>query len=246
MPTRTLLPFLASVSLVWAGASLPALAQSSDGPSITLQIGSQAVRIPVPPGFVETSRRSQDLWAEILAFTAGDARIIAHFVPDKDITEFEKGVTVVFKQFLLVQTPRRAEALVTTQVQFDKLRAGTVALQADFSQKLEPRLVTELDRVSKAVSSNQSAAVRVRPGEIVPVSVDRNDARVLIYTVLSQVGESESKSNTSQIMVTSTAYCFVAGKVLMLAAYRHFRTPQDLQASRTQVTTWANSVLASN
>lgn len=246
MQASTLIAFLLSSALVAALTPVRAFAQIAATTQITLQIGTQPIRIPTPEGFVETSRRSNDLWSTAQAFNAGDARIIGHFVTDKDLAEYEKGKTVVFKNFLLVQTPRRAEALIATQAQFDKLRAGTAALQADLAQRLEPLLAAELDQVSKAVSSKQAANIKVHLGEIVPVSVDRNDARLLIYTVLSQTGVADGKSNSSQTSITSTAYCFIAGKVVMLAAYRQFRTPQDLQAARTQITTWANAVLASN
>ena len=245
-----LLPFhrtlIAALAFALVASQEVAPAQTVAAKPVTLQIGSQSVHIPTPSGFVETSRRSPELWATALSFGAGDARIIAHFVTRPDLAEYEKGKTVLFKNFLLVQTPRRAESLVVTQAQFDKLRAGTVSLQADLGRRLKPRLASELDRVSKAVWSNQAANITVRLGEIVPVSVDRNESHLLIYTILAQGGISEGKSNTSQTSVASTAYCFIAGKVVMLVAYQHFRTPQDLQTARTQVETWANAVLASN
>jgi hypothetical protein len=218
----------------------------SEPQSVLLQIGDVSVRVPTPKGFTETSRRSQDLWKLALAYSAGDARIIGHFVTDKDFAAFEKGKAVTFSEFLFVQTPRRAESLKVTQAQFDKLRSGTVALQGDLSKRIEPRLATEIDKVSKAVSSTQGVDLKVRIGEIVPVSVDRNDSGVLIYTVLSQVGASDGKTSTDQTMVVTTAYCFVSGKIVMLAAYRGFRTPQDLQSSRTFVNSWASGVLSAN
>ena len=220
-------------------------AQAS-APSVALQIGGVTIRVPNPEGFIETSGRSQDLWNLALAYSAGNARIIGHFVTDKDFTEFERGKAVMFKEFLLIQTPRSAESLTVTQLQFDKLRSGTVALQADLSKRIEPRLTTEIDRVSKAVSSSQGVDLKFRIGEIIPVSVDRNDRSVLIYTVLAQVGVLNGRPITDQTMVLTTAYCFVSGKVVMLVAYRHFRTPKDLQSSRTFVNAWASGVLSAN
>jgi len=211
-----------------------------------LQIGTQSVRVPVPTGFVETSRRSPELWSQALAFSAGDARIIAHFVTERDLASYQKGNTVVFKDFLLVQTPRRAESLTVTQAQFDKLRSGTVALQSDLSSRLAPRLSTELDRISKGMSSAQGTPMTLRIGEIVPVSVDRNEPNVLIFTVLSQLGAAEGKAAVNQTMVSTTAYCFVSGKVVMLTAYRHFHSPRDLQASRALVSEWSKAVLSTN
>ncbi len=238
--TRYLLVILVAIA-TWGSNAQPV-----DGPLTTLSIGQQPLRIPAPAGFVETSHSSPDLYATALLFGAGDARIVAHFVTDKDRAGYESGNTVVLENFLLVQTPKRAENIVATQAQFDKLRAGTVALQTDLGRRLAPRLAKELERISKDIWSNQAAEIKFRVGDIVPVSVDRDDARVLIYTVLAQIGIAENNVNRSQTMVYSTAYCLVAGKVLMLAAYRHFRTPEDLEASRMQITMWANSVLSAN
>ena len=236
-----------TVLLFFAVSFGPGSAQAQSGAqTVSLQIGGVTVLVPTPQGFTETSRRSKDLWNLALAYSAGDARIIGHFVTHKDFTAFEKGETVTFKEFLLVQTPRRAESLTATQAQFDKLRSGTVALQADLEKRLEPRLATELDKVAKAVSAEQRLDIKVRLGEIVPVSGDRNDSRVLIFTLLSQVGNPKDKTSTNQIMVGTTAYCFVSGKVIMLIANRHFRTPQDIQSSRNFVDAWATGVLAAN
>lgn len=83
--------------LIWSvgcAASLTAFAQPFGRP-VTLQIGQQAVRLPTPEGFVETSRKSQDLWDIALAYSAGDARIAAHFVTDQDFRDFESGQNVV-------------------------------------------------------------------------------------------------------------------------------------------------------
>lgn len=238
---RLITLFLFVVSVGTSGAQAQVGAQA-----MSLLIGRTNVQVPTPQGFTETSRHSQELWNLALAYSAGDARIIGHFVTDKDFTDFEKGKAVTFKEFLLVQTPRRAESLTVTQAQFDKLRSGTVALQGDLAKRIEPRLATEIDKVSKAVSSTEGVDLKVRIGEIVPVSVDRNDPSVLTYTVLSRVSASDGKTSTDQTMVITTAYCFVSGKVVLLAAYRHFRTPQDLQSSRTLVSSWASGLLSAN
>lgn len=238
---RSFTLLLLAATLGTVGARAQSVTQS-----IPLQIGGVTIRVPTPDGFTETSRRSQELWNLALASSAGNARIISHFVTNKDFAEFEKGKEVTFREFLLVQTPRGAESLTVTQSQFDKLRSGTVELQANLWKRIEPRLATEIDKISKAVSSAQGVNIKFRVGEIVPVSVDQNDSSVLIYTVLSQFGASEGKTNTDQNMVVTTAYCFVSGKVVMLSAYRHFLTPQDLQSSRAFVKSWASGILSAN
>jgi len=236
--TAAVLAALLLILSVRPSIAAPALMQ--------LQIGTQPIRLPVPAGFAETSRRSKELWNQALALSAGDGRIVAHFVTEKDLADFTSGAEVVFREFLLVQTPRRAEALTVTRAQFDKLRSGTIALQSELSKRLEPRLSAEVERISKELSSFQGTSLTFRVGEIVPVSVDMNEPRTLIYTILSQMSTKEGVTTTNQAMVSTVAYCFVAGKVVMLVAYRHFRSPNDLQISRAFVTQWASSLLSAN
>lgn len=241
MHRRTLLRALPLIGL----APITAYSQSFSKAS-ALQIGAETIQVPTPAGFVETSRRSQELWNMALAYSAGDARIAAHYVAEPDLKAFEAGKTVYFRQFMLVQTPKRAEGIVATQVQFDKLRAGTVDLQRNLAAKLEPRIAAEVEKVSKAVSTAQATNIKVRIGEIVPVSIDRNDSKVLVYTVFARAGAATGKKLEEENTVSSTAYCFVKGKVVMLVAYRQFKSPQDLQASRNMADAWANALVAAN
>ncbi|MEZ5649441.1 MAG: hypothetical protein R3E87_02720 [Burkholderiaceae bacterium] len=218
-------------------------AQETEG---VFQVGDAAIRVPTPQGFSETSRRSKGLWELALSYAAGDARIIGHFVTEEDLVAFESGDAVTFKEFLFLQTPRRTMALTATQAQFDKLRSTTAALQADLARRIEPRLAAELEKVFKALSSAEGVDIELRVGEVVPVSVDRNDARVLIFTMLGEAGVVERGSSTYQNMVATTAYCFVAGKVIILTVYRHFRSPRDLHLSRIFMNSWADTVLSAN
>ena len=241
MQRRTLLGTFALIGVLPIGAHSQPFGKAS-----AVQIGSEYVQVPTPTGFVETSRRSQELWNMALAYSVGDARITAHYVAEHDLKAFEAGKLVYFRQFLLVQTPKRAEAIVASQTQFDKLRARTVDLQRNLSAKLEPRIAAEVEKVSKAVSTAQVSSIKVRLGEIVPVSVDRNDSKVLVYTVLSHAGATVGSKTEEENMVSSTAYCFVKGKVVMLVTYRQFESPSDLQVSRTLAESWANALVAAN
>jgi hypothetical protein len=211
-----------------------------------LRIGTEAFQIPTPVGFVETSRRSEELWRVALAYSAGDARIAAHYVSERDLKAFEAGKLVHFRQFMLVQTPKRAEGLLLTQTQFDKLRVGTIDLQRNLASKLEPKIAAEIEKISGALSKERGVNVKVHIGEIVPVSIDRNDPNVLIFTTLSRGGATTANSVEEENLVSSAAYCFIKGKVIMLAAYRQFKQPQDLHASRTLVDSWVNALIAAN
>jgi hypothetical protein len=228
--------------------TVPILArgQTATNKTSRVQIGAAIIQLETPSGFVETSSRAPDVYALATAYSAGDARIVAHFVLEKDLAAFERGKQVNFSKFLLVQTPRRAETIQVSQAQFDKLRAGTVALQSQLTSKLEPQLAAEAARVSKAVSTTAGESVKVATGEVVPVSIDRNDARVVSYSVLANASVNGNKGSVTRNMVASTAACLLAGKVIMLNSYRVFQSPRDLQANRELLASWVSSTFSVN
>ena len=71
-------------------------------------------------------------------------------------------------------------------------------------------------------------------------------AMALGGAALSSGGVTTGKKVEEGNTVASTAYCFVKGKVIMLAAYRQFTSPQDLKAARNIADSWANALIASN
>ena len=236
----------ASVALLTVAPRVLGQSETKALTPLPIRIGAATIRLTTPNGYVETSVRAPDVYALALAFSAGDARIVAHYVKANDLALFEQGKKVYFSEFLLAQTPRRAENLEVTQAQFDKLRNGTVALQGQLSSKLEPLLAAEAARLSKAVSGIAGANIKVKTGEMVPISIDRDDAKVISYSVLASTAVTEGRTTETRNMVASTAACFVSRKVIMLNVYRVFRSPRDLQANKELLAAWVTSTLSVN
>ena len=246
MKATSLISVVGVALLVLAMTLRQAYSETVARPNAIVRIGTQSVNIPAPVGFIETSNLSKELWSEALVLGSGNARVIAHFVTQKKFAEYTAGRSVQFDNYLLVKTPKQTEAIVATQAQFDHLRASTVAMQSDLAKRVEPRLASELKRISTDLSSRQATTINVQIGEVVPVSIDRNESRLLTYTVLVQTRVNEGITSTSLTQIVSTGYCLVAGKLVMLAAYRQFHSPEDLQTARAQITSWASAVLEAN
>ena len=188
------------------GFPTPLAAQLVSPAAVELQVGMSTIKVPTPVGYAETSGRSSELWSQALATHVGEARVLAHFVTTRELSNYERGGTG-FSEYAFVQTPRRAESMTVTQAQFDKLKSGTIAMQADISRRLEPRLAGEVERVAKGLSTIQGSPFQFRVGELVPVSVDKNESKLLIYTVLAQLTTVDKVHPESQTMVMTTAYC---------------------------------------
>jgi hypothetical protein len=147
---------------------------------------------------------------------------------------------------MLVQLPAAAEHATATQAHFDMLRKGTSDMQRDLAAQLEPRLAAEIAKVSGELSARQGARIQLQIGQVVPVSVSRNESNLFVYTYLSKVDRTEAGATEHIPSVSTAAYCFARGKIFMLADYREFRSQADIKASRDAMTSWATATLAAN
>ena len=235
------------ISLLLSAAPIAGAQQRSATSPEQYVVGRTPILIPPPTGFVETSRRAPELWrAASLVPQAGGVLVVAHFVPDADIKALESGKTVTARQYMLVQLPRAAEHAIATEAQFNTLRSGTTAMQRNLAAQLEPQLAAALAKISGGQSAGQTPEVRLSVGEMVPVSIDRDESNLLVYTLLAKVSRTESGATVHIPTVSTLAYCFTKGKIFMLAGYREFNSPRDIQASRNAIMSWARATLNVN
>ncbi|MBC3861510.1 hypothetical protein H8K32_05300 [Undibacterium jejuense] len=218
----------------------------SDDSVAELHIGAQTIRFVSPPGFVDVSRRNAKLWAHAKIMDNADILTLAHLVTEKDLETYDKTQVDMFESWLLVQTPVSHLDRVATQAQFDNLRIKLVAMQVNLKQSLEPQLSAETNRVSKALSKIESKQVGFGIGQVVPISVDRNDTQGLIYSTKVQVNFSTETSNTAQYNVSTSAYCFIKGKLVILGAFRSYYSDKDIKDNQELMMAWVKSLLSAN
>ena len=108
------------------------------------------------------------------------------------------------------------------------------------------RLKGEVARAFKELGARQGEPVSVKVGEIVPVSIDRNDTKVLIYTTLMSMASSQSGASYEGNILTSSAFIFAKGKVLTLTVNRIMKSPRDIQIVRSFANEWVSSIVAAN
>jgi hypothetical protein len=241
------------LALLWlAAAPMLSLAMETASPGtefgspVAVNIGGVMINVPTPVDYQETSRASPELWKTAQDFGGGDSRVLAHFVQSKDLAAYAKGKAVNFTQYLYVQTPKRAEGIMATQAQFDKLRGGLAAMQSDLVRKLEPRLAAELSKAAQGSAVKNGEPIQLRIGEMVSAGVHENRPDFLSYSVLARVSAAQSGDTVDRTMVTTSGLWFVKGKVVILNSYRTFRSPRDLLESRQFIDRWAGAALAAN
>lgn len=216
------------------------------GPPATYLIGGTPIVVPTPPNFLETSKHSPEMWKRAQTFSTASTRVLAHYAPESELRTFEAGGEVRLGQYMYVQTPMRAENMTATQAQFDGLRTRVVALQADLASKLGSKVRNEVARASKEFGAQQGEHLNVKVGEIVPVSMDRNDGKALIYTTLTSVRESQNDAAHESNILTSSAMVLVKGKVLSLSINRIMKSPKDIQIVRSFASEWVAAIAAAN
>ncbi len=186
------------------------------------------------------------MWERARTFSTASTRLVGHYASEADLKAFKGGGEVQLSPYMYLQTPSRAENLVATQAQFDKLRAGVVGMQRDLSAKLGPRLSAEIARAAKEFGDLQNEQINLTVGEIVPLSVDRNDARALIYTTLMNVAPTSNGSSAGTNILTSGAMILVRGKIVMLSVNRIMKTPQDIKIVRRFTSDWVSAITTAN
>ncbi|MFZ6863499.1 hypothetical protein ACO0K7_12775 [Undibacterium sp. Ji67W] len=216
------------------------------GSETEIQIGAQTIRFVSPPGFVEVSRRNAKLWAHAKMLDNADILTLAHLVTEKDLDTYDKTQVDMFESFLMVQTPVTHLDRIATQAQFDNLRIKLVAMQANLKQSVEPQLLAETNRISKALSKIEDKQTGFGIGQVVPISIDRNDAQALIYSTKVQVNFSTEKTSASQYNVSTSAYCFIQGKLVILGAFRRYYSDKDIKDNQKLMMAWVKSLLSAN
>lgn len=223
----------------------PALGQTFDA-STSHRIGIETIVVPTPTNFLETSKNAPEMWERAKAFTSASVRVLAHYASESELKTLRVSGEVRLSQYMYVQTPVQAEDIATTQAQFDKLRTGVITLQNDMTAKLSPKLKNEVARASKEFYAKQGEPLSVKVGEIVPVSIDRSDAKILIYTTLMSVKSSQSDTSHEDNILTSAAVIFTKGKVLALSVNRVMKSPRDIQIVRSFTSEWVSAIVAAN
>lgn len=223
----------------------PALGQTF-GSQTSHSVGIETIVVPTPTSFLETSKSAPEVWEQAKTFSTSSVRVLAHYALESELKTLLAGGEVRLSQYMYVQTPTRAEGVTTTQAQFDKLRAGVISLQDDLDAKLGPQLKDVVARASKKMSDKQGEQLSIKVGDIIPVSIDRNDAKVFIYTTLMGVASSQSDASYEGNILTSAVIIFVKGKVLMLSVNRVMKSPRDIQIVRSFASEWASAIMAAN
>jgi len=217
-----------------------------DGSVAELHIGAQTIRFVSPPGFVDVSRRNARLWAHAKTMDNPDILTLAHLVTEKDLDTYDKTQVDMFESFLMVQTPVSHLDRTATQAQFDHLRIKLVAMQANLKQSVEPQLLAETNRISKAVSKIEDQQMGFGIGQVVPISIDRNDVQALIYSTKVQVNFFAEKTSVEQYNVSTSAYCFIQGKLVILGAFRRYYSDKDINDNQKLMMAWVKSLLSAN
>lgn len=211
-------------------------------------VGDVQVLLPLPTGFVETSASSPDLWRTAQMFGTETTRTLSHYVLAIEFDTYKKGHSVVFSEYSFVKTPRQAEKLIATQSQFDKLRVDSIRSLTELIKSVEPSVASQIEKLSKDkdLSQRLETPLRLRIGDVVPVSINANRNNFVSYTVLSRLEATLPEGKSSNTWVQTVSACLIKGKVILMYTYRLFRGPQDIAASREYGELWAKHLFLSN
>jgi hypothetical protein len=238
--------FLTSMAVILALTLIHLTASAQVRHTVQERIGSTPFLIPVPTGFRDTATAAPDLREAASLFVTPGTRVLGYFVLEKELDVYSIGRDFYFSQWLFAQTPRKTEAIVATQAQFDELRTVLLALQSDLEKKIEPRLSAEVKRLAGDLGSTDQIPLHLQIGQIVPISINVNRSNLFSYTVIAEVETKENGRVVKRPFINTSAVCYVQGKLVILNAYQMFQAPQDIKASRAFSERWVSDFFSKN
>ena len=90
-------------------------------------IGDERITLVTPTRFVDASPRAPEIWKEALRFQATGTRLLEYYMTSSDYQKSLEKQEGDYAEYMMVQTPIKAESITATQALFDRLgRVNTI------------------------------------------------------------------------------------------------------------------------
>lgn len=205
-----------------------------------LKIGNQTIILKDPSGFLETSKKSSELWDLAKLMVSGKNEVIAHYVSKEDLDDYYLNKNPEFEQYFIILTPKATKKSYISQEDFKKFRFEIISTQNELRKNIEPRVNRILNNLSDDLSIQLKKEISMNINQMKPVSININLPNFLSYSVFSKINVSDHKTDKNHIIIGTTGIILIKGKLLIINSYRNFKSPQDLQDSRASIENWVN------
>jgi hypothetical protein len=221
-------------------------ASNNDALEIFIQLGSEKLVIKNPDRFIETSQNSKEIWDLANEFVTEDSIILSHYITKKDFNKYKAGESPELKEYFYIKTPKILMGSISTQEQFDTLRKSVYSLNKDNLLNIEAYLNQFTENYSAEESIKNGSQVKLKVGQVVPVSVNESINNFMSFTMLSQIEIANKSKLESTTVVITRGSCFIKGKLIFIDYFRVLSSPDDLRKSREIVETFSKALIKDN
>jgi len=236
--------FAISLLAAFARAEEPESTQPTDPTSINVEIGSTAIVLPAPPGWVELTA-NRDAFRELIeAGIPADGRHLGTFgtVEVANDLDAARGMS----EWATAFTIRAQEEKGVSASEFLAIRLATRHQWEEIIKGTQEYVDEEVRKSSERMQEKLGTDVELGIGELSTpgVFLDEPGAVGGLLTAASQtvVGD----ETTSFDMAMALIMLHVRSHVVVLSAYRDKASPSDFEAVKTVALRWMDAVRAAN
>jgi len=228
----------------FSGAGLGAGLVEDD--EIVLQIGSQAVNVPIPWGYVEVSNLVPRIREMAQAMTPDTHELLAVFISGADLELLIEGRSVGLERYMLLQTARVEESTTVTATEFNAQRARIQAQQAPLLEEMQQRVGEPVGDVSQMVSQQLERAIDLQIGDSTPLGIFIDTERQMALATLTKYRVSAEGRAFDYLIVGATNFIHIADRVLLLYIYAIHNSHEDFEWVRKLSQLWVSEIFADN
>ncbi len=209
-----------------------------------ISVGGVSLTIPNPGGFSLMTPQMTALYDLEKQFVAPANEEYAAFIPERDLPAALKGDIPVLPRRFTVQTAKSLIDVSVSTSNFGELKNIIKSQNDDIMKKVEKDLPGMITRMNDGIVKKYDVDLAFSLSQMVPLPVHEETDRTLAYSAFVKYNMNDAAGNpTSFIVVVTTTFMHVKGKVLFLYSYAE---EEGLEWSRQASKQWASAVVAAN
>jgi hypothetical protein len=234
--------WLTLAAALMAACSTGHAAAASRGESI----GGKEFRLSSPDGYVDLCAQDSEAAQAFAQEVPPANEFLGCYTTPSDLEAWATRAGGVFESYLVVSVMKDTIGRTVSPAEFAAFRRQVNAQVSTLHEKLAPLLEDHISKVEKATSEKEGVAIRVEPGQTVPLGVfdEAENYIASAWLVSNQFFVDDTPILSSKIRISTAV--LVHGKVLVLFTIGEYRQASDTKRYQDIARGWRARVIADN
>jgi len=233
MPTRPRVFALLSI----VGALLAASICQAQEPE-TITIGGVKILLPAPAGFKASQAARTVFGPTVLP----EGRLISAYASPEDTVKLEQRQPILIPRYMMVQTPRFAEAVEMTPELFGQF----AQMVSENHQQLAAADQAFVSELAARLSQASGTAVSLGLGKPLSLGIFFRRPDAFGWALVAPVKLTVADQTVSADVASAVAAVHIGTKVVMTYVYAVLHDAHDLDWVKSTTTAWVNAIRAAN